>query len=108
MATISCSSPSSLFFNLVRSSNRASSPPASLSLPSFHLARSVSLSHRCGSKPVEASRVVVKAVAEEETGLVTEGGGEDIAKAPSEETVAVPVSPSDMLLMYFKVLPFFI
>jgi len=48
----------------------------------------------------------VKAVAEEETGLVTEGGGEDIVKAPSEETVAVPVSPSDLLLMYFKVLPF--
>jgi hypothetical protein len=106
MATISCSSPSSLFFNLVRSSTRTASAPTSLSFPSFHLARSVTLSHRSGSKPVEASRLVVKAVAEEETGLVTEGGGEDIVKAPSEETVAVPVSPSDMLLMYFKVLPF--
>ncbi|KAJ4783118.1 hypothetical protein LUZ62_034364 [Rhynchospora pubera] len=97
MATISCSSPSSLFFNPIRSSTRATS----LSFPSFHFARSVSLSHRYSSKHFDASRVVVKAVAEEETGLVSEGG-EEVAKEPSEEIVSVPVSPSDMLVMYFK------
>ncbi|KAJ3691570.1 hypothetical protein LUZ61_020734 [Rhynchospora tenuis] len=101
MATISCSSPSSLFFNPIRSSTRATSPLTSLSLPSFHFARSVSLSHRYSSKHVEASRVVVKAVAEEETGLISEGG-EEVVTAPSEDTVSVPVSPSDMLIMYFK------
>ncbi|KAJ1692351.1 hypothetical protein LUZ63_009049 [Rhynchospora breviuscula] len=101
MATISCSSTSSLFFNPIRSSTRATSPPTSLWFPSFQFARSVSLSLRYSSKHVEASRLVVKAVAEEEAGLVSEGG-EEVANAPSEDTVSVPVSPSDMLIMYFK------
>lgn len=106
MATISCSSPSSLFFNLVRTSTHSTTPPPSLSFPSFHFPRSVSLSHTYSSKPTKASRLVVNAVTEEEVGLVSEGGGEGIAQDPSEDTVSVPISPSDVLVMYFKVPPF--
>ncbi|XP_078152822.1 heavy metal transport/detoxification superfamily protein [Carex rostrata] len=102
MATISYSSPSSLFFNLVRTSTHSTTPPPSLSFPSFHFPRSVSLSHRYSSKPTKASRMVVNAVTEEEVGLVSEGGGEGIAQDPSEDTVSVPISPSDVLVMYFK------
>ena len=49
--------------------------------------------------------MVVKAVVEEDVGLVSDGGGEGIAQDPSEDAVSVPISPSDMLVMYFKVPP---
>ncbi|KAJ3672105.1 hypothetical protein LUZ60_006826 [Juncus effusus] len=95
MATISSSSP--LFFNLLRT------PSHSAPSPSFPLifARPLSASYKFSWKPLEASGRIAKAVAEETEGLVSEGES-GYVETTSEEDVSVPVSPSDMLTMFFK------
>ncbi|CAA6655395.1 unnamed protein product [Spirodela intermedia] len=54
--------------------------------------------------PVERRAMRIRAVAEEET-LVSESGGDEVlpeAAPQADQPVSVPVSPSDVLTMFFK------
>ena len=46
---------------------------------------------------------VVKAIAEDETRAPAAEAAEENESSSSDQTVSVPVSPSDMLTMFFKV-----
>ncbi|XP_072993174.1 uncharacterized protein [Typha latifolia] len=104
MATIS-SPPSSLYCHV----RRVTSPsPSSSSFPSLRLGRVLSLSLQQRSKPFPVPLWIARAAVEEET-LVQERGGGGGGEAPvaateeeEKEAVSIPVSPSDMLTMFFK------
>ncbi|XP_072967679.1 uncharacterized protein [Typha angustifolia] len=102
MATIS-SPPSSLYCHV----RRVTSPsPSSSSFPSLRLGRVLSLSLQQRSKPFPVPLWIARAAVEEET-LVPEGGGGGEAPVAAteeeeKEAVSIPVSPSDMLTMFFK------
>ncbi|XP_072981330.1 uncharacterized protein [Typha angustifolia] len=92
MATLSSLLPSSLYSNY----SRLSSPsPSFSSSASLRFPRSLPLLRQWSWKPLPAPRGIVKAVAAEEEEVVVEG-------PPADQPVSVPVSPSDMLTMFFK------
>ncbi|XP_008789498.1 uncharacterized protein LOC103706976 [Phoenix dactylifera] len=115
MATISALSSSLHCQSCLLSapSLRLSSPPSLASFPSLRLARSLSLSRSQRRRPFPSFGRAVRAVAEEETLVpeeeqAAEAAAEAAAAASEEEspsadqTVSVPVSPSDMLTILFK------
>ncbi|XP_073002898.1 uncharacterized protein [Typha latifolia] len=87
MATLSSLLPSSLYSNY---SQLSSPSPSFSSIASLRFPRSLPLLRQWSWKPLPTPRGIVKAVAAEEEG------------PPAGQPVSVPISPSDMLTMFFK------
>ncbi|XP_020113485.1 uncharacterized protein LOC109727716 [Ananas comosus] len=102
MATLS-SPPCSLHPTLRRA---LSPPPLSLALlPFLRLPRRGALSSsppRARRPLLGSRRVATRAVAEEEAAAAAEVAEEEGASSSADQGVSVPVSPSDMLTMFFK------